>query len=144
MTPEQVTPEKARELLRGDFGTEKRTEWLGNSQADFDSFTGAHIRSTPGDVALAEAAPALAELVAGLRYEYAVQVIEDGRTWWVTNYKSLTSASWGAAWLPTFNSADTLRRECATELCLQERRAEMFVVRKLATEPEVMDPEAAE
>lgn len=139
-----ITPKQAQDLLRGDFGTEKHTEWLGNSQADFDSFTGAHIRSTPGDIALAEAAPALAEQIASMRYEYAVQVIEDGRTWYVTKYKSLTSAPWGAAWLPTFNSADTLRRECVTELCLQERRAQTFVVRKLASEPEVMDPEVAE
>ena len=82
--------------------------------------------------------------VAGLRFEYAVQVTEDGHTWWVTKFKSLTSASWGAVWLPTFNSADILRRECVTELCLQERRAETFVVRKLASEPEVMDPEVTE
>lgn len=79
------------------------------------------------------------EIIANLRYEYAVQVIEDGRTEYVTKYKSLTSAPWGAAWLPTFNSADVLRRECVIELCLQERRAETFVVRKLASEPEVVE-----
>lgn len=76
-----VGPERAQELLNGDFGTERCTEWLGNSQADFDNFTGAYISSTPGDIALAEAAPELAQLVAGMRWEYAVQVSVDGELW---------------------------------------------------------------
>lgn len=36
----------------------------------------------PDAIELIAAAPALAELVAGMRYEYAVQVLEDG--WWRT------------------------------------------------------------
>ena len=80
-----MTPDEARELLDGDFATEKRTEWLGNSQADFDSFTGAHIRSTPGDIALAEAAPNLAETVAGMAWEYAVQVEDVDGGWRTLN-----------------------------------------------------------
>lgn len=80
-----ITPEEAQELLRGDFDTEKHTERLGNSQADFDSFTGAYIRSTPGDIALSEAAPELAELVASLHYEYAAQVEKDGHKYIVTD-----------------------------------------------------------
>lgn len=98
----------------------------------------------PDAIELIAAAPDLAELVANLHYEYAVQVIEGGHTWYVNNHKTLTSASWGAVWLPTFNSADALRRECVTELCLQERCAETFVVRKLTTELEVIDPEVVE
>lgn len=77
-----ITPPQAQELLRGDFATEKHTERLGNSQADFDNFTGAYIRSTPGDIALAEAAPELAELVANMHYEYAVR-LKGG--WWVAS-----------------------------------------------------------
>lgn len=92
------------------------------------------------DYKLADAAPALAELVAGLRYVYAVQVIEDGRTWYINSYKTLTSGSRSAEWLPTFESADALRRKCVTELCLQERCAETFIVRMLTSELEVIDP----
>lgn len=69
-----MTPEEAQELLRGDFGSGERRPLVGNLEAGFDSFSGAYIEGTPGDFALTEAAPALAEIVANLRYEYAVQV----------------------------------------------------------------------
>lgn len=139
-----ITPEQAQELLDGDFETETHPEWVGVVQADFDSFSGAYIRATPGHEALYEAASDLAHTVANMHYEYAVQVIEGGHTWYINNHKTLTSASWGAVWLPTFDSADDLRRQCVTELCLQERCAETFVVRKLTTELEVIDPEVVE
>ncbi|MDK8242536.1 hypothetical protein [Corynebacterium coyleae] len=121
-----MTPEQARDMLHYE---------------SEDGFTAPELCLT---AELAARAPGMAEQIANMRYEYAVQVIEDGRTEYVTKYKSLTSAPWGAAWLPTFNSADVLRRECVIELCLQERRAETFVVRKLASEPEVMEPEVVE
>ena len=69
-----MTPQQASELLDGDFKTETHPEWVGAVQADFDSFSGAYIRATPGHEALYEAAQEMAETVAELRYEYAVQV----------------------------------------------------------------------
>lgn len=77
-----ITPQQAQELLRGDFASEVRERMVGNLEAGFNSFDGAHIEGTPGDFALAEAAPELAELVANMHYEYAAQVLEDG--WWRT------------------------------------------------------------
>lgn len=75
-----ITPEQAQELLRGDFASEVRERMVGNLEAGFTSFEGAHIEGTPGDFALTEAAPELAELVANMHYECAVQV-KGG--WWV-------------------------------------------------------------
>lgn len=72
-----MTPEKARELLDGDFRTETHPEWVGGVQADFDSFSGAYISATPGHEALYDAAHELAETIAEMQYEYAVQVKRD-------------------------------------------------------------------
>lgn len=76
-----ITPDKARELLCGDFASDAKRELVGNLGVNFDSLTGAYIEGTPGAFALTEAAADLAELVANLRYEYAVQDTETG--WYV-------------------------------------------------------------
>lgn len=139
-----MTPEKAKGLLGiaspGPWRADRYVYMNGQSVYDKNGYKLAQGMSG-NDADLIAAAPELAEIVAGLRYEYAVQVIEDGHTWYINSYKTLTSGSRSAAWLPTFESADTLRRQCVTELCLQERRAETFVVRRLTTELEVIDPE---
>lgn len=61
-------------MLNGDFGTEVRQERVGGLSAEFDSFSGAYIDGTPGEFALTELAYGMAEIIAGARYEYAVQV----------------------------------------------------------------------
>lgn len=128
-----MTPQQVQELLRGDFDTEKRTEWLGNSQADFDSFTGAYIRSTPGDIALAEAAPELAELVASMYFMYAVQ-IEDvtGKTRLAKSAYGTTTDIRDAWWTSTPNTAlaDHWRNTNANDV---------RIVRRLMADPEVVE-----
>ena len=129
-----ITPQQAQELLRGDFTTKKRTERLGNSQADFNSFTGAHIRSTPGDIALAEAAPELAELVASMYYMYAVQ-IEDvaGEVRFAKNVHVTTSDIMAAWWTSTPNTllADHWRERTNAN--------DVRIVRRLMADPEVAE-----
>lgn len=129
-----ITPQQAQELLRGDFDTEKHTERLGNSQADFDSFTGAYIRSTPGDIALAEAAPELAELVASMYFMYAVQIEDvDGGIWFAKSELAPTSDIRNAWWTsaPNTTLADRWR----------ERKivADVRIVRRLMADPEVAE-----
>lgn len=79
-----ITPDKARELLRGDFASDAEKTAVGNLVAWFRS-TGAYIYGTPGDFALTEAAGALAETVANLHYEYAAQVEKNGRKYIITD-----------------------------------------------------------
>lgn len=81
-----MTPEYAKLLLAGDFGTQIQEDWVGNSQAGFTNFDGPFIETTPGDLALTEAAPILAERVASMRMEYAVQYLFHGE-WQDTRYR---------------------------------------------------------
>lgn len=74
-----MTPEKARELRAGDFDSSEWCSIVGNLEAGVDQLGGPYITGTPGDFALVEAGPALAELVAGLKREYALLVpVETG------------------------------------------------------------------
>ena len=136
-----ITPEQAQELLRGDFGTEKRTEWLGNSQADFDSFTGSYIRSTPGDIALAEAAPALAELVANMRYEYAVQVLlgdgAGGNVWHFADEDSLPFGSLKPHEVRWYTKKEAQEILDAEVECFRPK--DIRIVRRLVAAPEVVE-----
>ena len=77
-----VGPERAQELLNGDFGTEVRQERVGGLSAEFDSFSGAYIDGTPGEFALTELAYDMAETIAGMHWEYGVQVSNDGGESW--------------------------------------------------------------
>ena len=79
-----ITPDKAQELLRGDFASDAHQTNVGNLEAG-TIITGAYIFGTPGDFALTEAAPALAELVASMHYEYAAQVEKNGRKYIITD-----------------------------------------------------------
>lgn len=136
-----ITPEQAQDLLRGDFGTDESTEQLGNSHADFDSFTGAYIRSTPGDIALADAAPELAEQIANMRYEYAVQVLlSDGAGGYVWHFADEDSLPFGSLkpyevrWYTKKEAQEILDAEVD---CFGPK--DIRIVRRLAAEPEVAE-----
>lgn len=68
MTPEQVTPELARELLDEAYPEPRFVDEWTAEEVDLRPVT-----VTAELVPLVEAAPALAELVANMRYEYAVR-----------------------------------------------------------------------
>lgn len=115
-----ITPEQAQELLDGDFETETHPEWVGVVQADFDSFSGAYIRATPGHEALYEAASDLAHTVANMHYEYDYEV------------------QFGVHWTPQgyeFATAEDTRRVVAR----RRRAAPARIVRRLVGVPEVVE-----
>lgn len=131
-----ITPDKARKLLCGDFASDARQTSVGNLEANFDSFTGAHIAGTPGDFALTEEAGALAELVAGMHYEYAVQNAETGTC--------LREESDGVV----VHTSDPLAADWNTDLeevqgyaawITGEKLTEYRVMARLATDPEVVE-----
>lgn len=115
-----MTPEKARELLDGDFRTETHPEWVGDVHADFDSFSGAYLCATPGHKALYDAADELAEAVADMYYEYLVQVERFGV--WVGEERS----SWG----PYSMAASRL----------PHAKGPARIVRRIVSKPEVIEP----
>lgn len=133
-----MTPEKARELLDGDFKTETRTELVGDVQADFDSFSGAYISATPGHESLYDAADELAETVAGLWYEYTVQVPVDGQ-WKYTKDDQygpeLLDNQRDATWYPS------LRDAAVWADLWDDGKDTPRIVRRLVSEPEVIDNE---
>ena len=116
-----VTPDKARALLRGDFASDARQTSVGNLEANFDSFTGAHIAGTPGDFALTEEAGALAELAANMHYEYAVQVLDE-------QWRTL-----GDAWTSKQAARDRFNATPG------KNTGRVRIVRRLATDPEVVE-----
>ena len=129
-----ITPQQAQELLRGDFASEVRERMVGNLEAGFNSFDGAHIEGTPGDFALAEAAPELAELVASMYFMYAVQIEDvDGGIWFAKSELAPTSDIRNAWWTsaPNMALADRWR----------ERKivADVRIVRRLMADPEVAE-----
>ena len=131
-----MTPDKAQELLRGDFASDARQTRVGNLEANFDSFTGAYIAGTPGDFALTEEAGALAELVANMHCEYAIQ--ETSRGWYLREREDgklvqvadPSDADW---WYEQDACADYVR-------WLNTRAGyNVRIVRRLATDPEVVE-----
>lgn len=115
-----MTPEQAQELLRGDFASDAHQTNVGNLEAGMIS-TGTYIYGTPGDFALTEAAPALAELVASMHYEYAVQVKDE-------QWRTL-----GDAWTSKQVARD---RYNATP---GKNTGRVRIVRRLVSEPEVVE-----
>lgn len=130
-----ITPEQAQELLDGDFESETHPEWVGVVQADFDSFSGAYIRATPGHEALYEAASDLAHTVANMHYEYAVQV-KGG--WWVGENDA-------GELVPTTDPMRALRHyhpDVASQLAAEAGKQlghECCVARRLTTDWEVVE-----
>ena len=129
-----ITPDKARALLRGDFASDAHQTNVGNLEAG-TIITGAYIFGTPGDFALTEAAPALAHTVAHMHYEYAVQG-PDGR--WVreTDDRKLEL---------TIDPMRALRRynpfiiERLAEAASAQFNGECRIVRRLVSDPEVVE-----
>ena len=133
-----VTPDKARALLRGDFASDARQTSVGNLEANFDSFTGAHIAGTPGDFTLTEEAGALAELVANMHYEYAVATGPDHSPAYAAmnsqgRFIGTTLAL--ADWWQTKGEAQDL----VDELRGENEHSTARIVRRLATDPEVVE-----
>ena len=110
-----MTPEEARGLLEAATPGPWRAFMATSGQVIVDSGK----LDNAGDVPLATAAPALAETVAGLRYEYAVQVERDGV--WVVSEDS----SWGSYSVAVVRYGRT------------EEPAR--IVRRLVSEPEVVE-----
>ena len=125
-----ITPDRARALLRGDFASDAHQTSVGNLEAG-TIITGAYIFGTPGDFALTEAAYALAQTVANLHYEYAVQKL-DGNEWKLTDLdgRALESyeyekVTWCDRPIPQSDIAD--------------RGPGWRIVRRLVTAPEVAE-----
>lgn len=132
-----ITPDQAQELLRGDFASEVRERMVGNLEAGFTSFDGAHIEGTPGDFALTEAAPALAELVAGMHYEYAVQLQMSDGEWHFTDdeyYPFGTPEPRHAEW-----QTKTGAEELYASLVEDDGPKYFRIVRRLVGESEVVE-----
>lgn len=115
-----MTPEQARELLRGDFASEVRERMVGNLEAGFTRFDGAHIEGTPGDFALTEAAPALAEQIASQHYEYDYEVV------------------FGDEWTPQGYEFVTLE-DAQRRVAERRRRTPARIIRRLVSEWEVVE-----
>lgn len=116
-----MTPEQAQELLRGDFGSSEWCSIVGNLEAGVDRLGGSYITGTPGDFALVEAAPELAEQIASMHYEYAVQVLDE-------QWRTLSDA---------WTSEEAARsRYNATP---GKNTGRVRIVRRLAADPEVVE-----
>ena len=97
-----ITPEKAHDLLAGDFGSEVLVDFLGNSRAGFSSVAGAFIVTTPGDFDLTEYAPDMAETIAKMTWEYAAVVeIRPGVWRYLSHGETVTQLSHKAKWFTT-------------------------------------------
>lgn len=131
MTPEQVTPELARELLAKAYPEPRFVdEWTAEDVQYPRPVTVAETF-----VPLVEAAPALAELVANLRYEYAVQATD--REWVRENDEG--------QFVLTFDPMRALRH-CHPRIAakIAEAASAMFdcecrVVRRLVSDAEVVE-----
>ena len=117
-----MTPDQARELLRGDFASDAHQTSVGNLEAGTVS-TGTYIYGTPGDFALTEAAPALAQTVANLHCEYAVRTSRDGKSGYV--YMS--------SWCRSYDEA----ADRAVEV--KRVNPHTTIVRRLVSDPEVVE-----
>lgn len=118
-----MTPEEAKALLDGT----TMGPWENTTGWSVDKTTGPHGEQGCGHIAYATsrqdadliaAAPALAELAAGLRYEYAVQ--EDVGYW-----------RQRGEWFDTFEEAADYRD-------MKREDASMCIVRRLVGDPEVV------
>lgn len=126
MTPEQVTPELARELLAKAYPEPRFVdEWTAEEVQYPRPVTVAETF-----VPLVEAAPALAELVANMRTEYTVQVK-------APPFSRFMSPTWdslrirgSASVFPTREQAESFAERVSTET---------RIVRRLATDWEVAE-----
>lgn len=132
MTPEQVTPELARELLDEAYPEPRFVDEWTAEEVDLRPVT-----VTAELVPLVEAAPALAELVANLRYEYAVQVQMSDGEWHFTDdeyYPFGTPEPRHAEW-QTKTGAEELYASFAED----DGPKHIRIVRRLVSESEVAE-----
>lgn len=129
MTPEQITPELARELLAKAYPKPRFVDEWTAEEVDLRPVT-----VTAELVPLVEAAPALAELVANMRYEYAVVCLVEGDVWrYARGGVLITPLEHEARWFPTSEEAEAYaerRRSTAKET---------RVVPRLVSTPEVVE-----
>lgn len=118
-----MTPEQAQELLRiaADGPWEERPSENCDCCHDVVSKDGVVVAlaSHNCDAPLVAAAPDLAETVAGLRYEYAVEIKH------------------GDGWITSRHHTPTI--ETAKEIAARYKRTDTRIVRRLATQPEVVE-----
>lgn len=131
-----MTPEKAFELKECASPSPWRTDrhpYMGG-QRIYEAGNNIIAEGVSGfNADLIAAAPALAELVAGLRYEYAVQVKEGhGYTQYARSYRSLTTELKDALW------EDEPNEELAERWWSRLPTCTVRVVRRLAGDPEVV------
>lgn len=135
----QMNPQQAQKLLKGDFSTDIYVEWIGNAQLlAEDCYSDVFIKTTPGNIDLAESAWDLAEIVAGLHYEYAVQVDTNYEKLyvyieWVNDegILSLSKIPRLADWMPECKDAESLAEDAREQFNTTAR-----VIRRLVSEPE--------
>lgn len=113
-----MTPEQAQELL----DAANRGETDGQRP----------VTVAASHAPLAEAAPALAHLVAGLHYEYAVQVLSEGE-WHHEHENHGLVPREGAQWF------DNYREAWQASTCWVDDDFPTRIVRRLATDPEVVE-----
>lgn len=132
MTPEQVTPELARELLAEAYPEPRFVDEWTAEEVDLRPVT-----VTAELVPLVEAAPALAELVANLRYEYAVQVQMSDGEWHFTDdefYPFGTPEPRHAEW-----QTKTGAEELYASFVEDDGPKHIRIVRRLVSESEVVE-----
>lgn len=116
-----MTPQEARELL--DKATPGPWDCVGQDdeypRVARDGYQDITNDATNFNAPLIAAAPALAELVANLHYEYAVELKH------------------GDGWITSRHHAPTI--ETAKEIAARYTRTETRIVRRLATDPEVVE-----
>lgn len=138
MTPEQVTPELARELLAKAYPEPRFVDEWTAEEVDLRPVT-----VTAELVPLVEAAPALAELVANLHYEYAAQVEKDGHKYiitdsdeghWLCGDDHRVLQDWHPCYMDAEEYADTWNNNDGKRDGTTAR-----IVRRLVSEPEVAE-----
>lgn len=137
-----MTPEQVRELLRGDFASDAHQTNVGNLEAGMVS-TGTYIYGTPGDFALTEAAPDMAEQIANMHYEYAAQVEKNGRKYiitdsteghWLCGDDHKVLQDWHSDYMEAEDYAYSWNKYDAERTGTTAR-----IIRRLVSEPEVVE-----
>lgn len=95
----------------------------------------------PGNLRLAAAAPALAEIVAGLRYEYAAQVRRGPASPWLYVLQSGHFSKRGSTsvWCKRRSGCENPIRSALKRKDVGADTVEFRIVRRLVSEPEVVE-----
>lgn len=134
-----MTPEEARGLLEAATPGPWRAFMATSGQVIVDSGK----LDNAGDVPLATAAPALAELVASMHYEYAVQVEKNGRKYiitdsteghWLCGDDHKVLQDWHSDYMEAEDYAYSWNKYDAERTGTTAR-----IIRRLVSEPEVVE-----